>query len=94
MEALLISLQPIVDSALREVCGSQADAAGLRVRGFGSRIYGAAGANSDFDFCLELPPAIACQAKVIRAAVRQKLVNSGFAKFNDTYDAPDKSTLS
>ena len=47
----------------------------LRVIPFGSRVYEAAGPMSDYDFYLELPKGYGAQGKILRACIRQHLID-------------------
>ena len=63
-------LNAVVWDELWRICWRQAP----KVQLFGSQKYGLATDNSDFDFSLELPEECLKLAKVLRAAVRQRLI--------------------
>ena len=60
---------------------------------FGSRKYGLSGAGSDFDFALELPEDLQQWAKVVRASVRQKLIDGLVTTFSKSSDELSNETL-
>ena len=83
-------LQRYVDHALQEVLPSLT---GTRIRPFGSRVYDGAGPKSDYDFYLELPKKDAEQAKVLRASIRQKLIDAGVTSCPKSHDELKNNTL-
>ena len=84
------ALQINVDRALQ---GLLPKVGQLPVRAFGSRVYGAAGPMSDYDFYLELPKRYAAQAKVLRACIRQHLIDAGVTSWPKSRDEPQNNTL-
>ena len=86
----LHTLPWIVDGAWRKVCLT---ASSLCVKRFGSREYDAAGPKSDWDFYLELPCADASQAKVLRAFIRQALVDAEITAWSRSEDQYANDTL-
>ena len=83
-------LQMNVDRALQ---GLLPEVGQLRVTAFGSRVYGAAGPMSDYDFYLELPKGYAAQAKVLRACIRQHLIETRVTSWPKSRDEPQNNTL-
>ena len=83
-------LQMNVDRALQ---GLLPEVGQLPVTAFGSRVYGAAGPMSDYDFYLELPKRYAAQAKVLRACIRQHLIDAGVTSWPKSHDEPENYTL-
>ena len=86
----LPQLQDIVDQARNQIFAAPAH---LSVKRFGSRAYGAAGPRSDWDFYLELPPSEAVQSKVLRACIRQLLIDGHVTSWSKSGDQPENSTL-
>ena len=86
----LPSLQDIVDQARHHIFASRDQ---LSVKRFGSRAYDAAGSRSDWDFYLELPPGEALQSKVMRACIRQLLIDRKVTSWSKSEDQPANNTL-
>ena len=63
------------------------------VKLFGSQKYGLAGPNSDVDFSLELPEQHLHWAKVVRAAVRQSLIDAEVTTWSNSSDQFANATL-
>ena len=92
MDAHLQVLQDVASAALCRVTGTTWP--DLIVKAFGSRCYDAAGPKSDWDFALVVPPELADRSRLIRASMRQLIVDREIAKWYDTVDAVATSTLS
>ena len=83
-------LQGVADAAYRQVFK---ESPAPRVQLFGSRAQGMATDTSYYDFLLELPEAKASQAKVLRAAIRQILIDRKMTRFWKSVDQFGKSIL-
>ena len=79
-----------VDRALQDILPALT---GLPVRPFGSRVYEAAGPKSDYDFYLELPKSYAAQGKILRACIRQKLIEARVTSWSKSRDELQNNTL-
>ena len=90
MKTLLQELQRIVNRASREIFGQLSI---HQVKPFGSRKYGAAGPDSDWDFYLELSAEEAPKAKVPRACIQKNLVEAKITTWNKSQDQTKKNTL-
>ena len=90
MKTLLQELQRIVNRASREIFGQLSI---HQVKPFGSRKYGAAGPDSDWDFYLELSAQEAPMAKVLRACIQKDLVEANITTWNKSEDQTKKNTL-
>ena len=83
-------LQTCVDRALGEILPALK---GLRVKPFGSRVYDAAGPQSDYDFYLELPKGAGAQGKVLRGCIRQRLIDAKVTSWPKSHDQLENNTL-
>ena len=83
-------LQGVADAAYRKVFK---ESPAPRVQLFGSRAQGMATDTSDYDFLLDIPEARASQAKVLRAAIRQILIDRKMTRYWKSEDLFPKSNL-
>ena len=83
-------LQDVADEAYMQVFQ---ETPAPRVQAFGSQAQGMATDTSDWDFAMEIPEARASHAKVLRAAIRQILIDRKLTKYWKSEDQSAKSTL-
>ena len=83
-------LRDVADAAYRQVFKKSP---ATRVQLFGSRAQGMATDMSDYDFLLELPEARAFEAKILRASIREILIDRGMTRFWKSADQFGKGTL-
>ena len=83
-------LQPVVNVAVQRIFG---DGASLVVFPMGSRVYGAASENSDWDFYAVLNADRIPQKRILQACVRQLLVDQCHTTWSDSSIAFGKDTV-
>ena len=83
-------LQTFVDRALQDLLPALR---GLRVEPFGSRVYDAAGPKSDYDFYLELPKGYGAQGEILRACIRQHLMDDQVTSWSKSRGEIENNTL-